>query len=89
MGLGTPPQVLRMIALGIDLFDCVLPTRVARNGLAFTPDGLDEPAGTSAIARMRGPIVEGLDNYTCREFLPGLRAASLTVAGEECWPEHS
>lgn len=39
MGLGTPPQLLKMIALGVDMFDCVLPTRVARNGLAFTPDG--------------------------------------------------
>ena len=39
MGLGTPPQILKMVALGVDMFDCVLPTRVARNGLAFTPDG--------------------------------------------------
>jgi len=39
MGLGTPPQLLKMIALGVDMFDCVLPTRVARNGLVFTPDG--------------------------------------------------
>ncbi len=39
MGLGTPPQMLEMIARGIDLFDCVHPTRSARHGLAFTPDG--------------------------------------------------
>lgn len=39
MGLGTPPQLLKMIALGVDMFDCVLPSRVARNGLVFTPDG--------------------------------------------------
>ncbi|WP_438481547.1 tRNA guanosine(34) transglycosylase Tgt [Oleiharenicola lentus] len=67
MGLGTPPQILKMIALGVDMFDCVHPTRVARNGAAFTPDGLinlrnerfrDDPA----------PLVEGLDNYTCRNF---------------------
>ncbi len=67
MGLGTPPQLLKMIALGVDMFDCVLPSRVARNGLVFTPDGplnlrnerfRDDPA----------PIVEGLDNYTCRHF---------------------
>ena len=36
MGLGTPPQLLEMIARGIDMFDCVLPTRLARNGTAFT-----------------------------------------------------
>ncbi len=39
MGLGTPPQILEMIARGVDLFDCVMPTRVARHGLAFTLDG--------------------------------------------------
>lgn len=40
MGVGTPPQLLEMIALGADMFDCVLPTRVARNGAAFTAHGL-------------------------------------------------
>jgi queuine tRNA-ribosyltransferase len=67
MGLGTPPQILKMIALGVDMFDCVLPSRVARNGLAFTP------TGTINLRNERfrtdpSPIVEGLDNYTCRNF---------------------
>ncbi len=39
MGLGTPPQMLEMIARGVDMFDCVMPTRVARHGLAFTEHG--------------------------------------------------
>jgi queuine tRNA-ribosyltransferase len=39
MGLGTPPQILEMIARGVDMFDCVMPTRVARHGLAYTLDG--------------------------------------------------
>lgn len=39
MGLGTPPQMLEMIGRGVDMFDCVHPTRSARHGLAFTPDG--------------------------------------------------
>ena len=39
MGLGTPPQLLELIARGVDMFDCVLPTRLARNGTAFTADG--------------------------------------------------
>jgi queuine tRNA-ribosyltransferase len=39
MGVGTPADILKTIALGIDMFDCVLPTRVARNGTAFTRDG--------------------------------------------------
>jgi queuine tRNA-ribosyltransferase len=39
MGLGTDSELLASIALGIDMFDCVLPTRLARNGTALTPDG--------------------------------------------------
>ena len=39
MGVGTPPQLLQMIALGADMFDCVMPTRAARHGLAFTSRG--------------------------------------------------
>ena len=39
MGLGTPPQMIELIARGIDMFDCVLPTRLARNGTAFTMEG--------------------------------------------------
>ncbi len=67
MGLGTPPQLLKMIALGVDMFDCVLPSRVARNGLVFTPDG---PINLRN-GRFRSdetPIVEGLANYTCQNF---------------------
>jgi queuine tRNA-ribosyltransferase len=67
MGVGTPPQLLRMIALGVDMFDCVLPSRVARNGLAFTPGG---PINlrNERFRSDPGPIVEGLGNYTCRNF---------------------
>ena len=39
MGVGTPPQLLKMIACGADMFDCVMPTREARHGIAFTNDG--------------------------------------------------
>lgn len=39
MGVGTPPQLLKMIASGADMFDCVMPTREARHGIAFTPNG--------------------------------------------------
>lgn len=80
MGLGTPPQVLRMIALGVDLFDCVLPTRVARNGVAFTPDG---PINlrNERFRTDPAPLVEGLDNYTCRNFSRAY-LRHLTLAGE-------
>jgi queuine tRNA-ribosyltransferase len=39
MGVGTPPQLLKMIARGADMFDCVMPTREARHGIAFIPSG--------------------------------------------------
>lgn len=39
MGLGNPPQILEMISRGVDMFDCVMPTRIARHGMAFTLDG--------------------------------------------------
>ncbi len=67
MGLGTPPQLLKMIALGVDMFDCVLPSRVARHGLAFTPEGTLNLRNERFRADPR-PLVEGLDNYTCRHF---------------------
>ena len=70
MGLGTPPQLLEMIARGMDMFDCVLPTRLARNGTAFT--------GTRTInlknaqfALDKGPIQENCACPTCREFTRG------------------
>lgn len=67
MGLGTPPQLLKMVALGVDMFDCVLPSRVARNGLVFTPDG---PLNlrNERFRTDESPIVAGLANYTCRNF---------------------
>jgi len=39
MGVGTPAQLLKMIACGADMFDCVMPTREARHGIAYTPYG--------------------------------------------------
>ena len=40
MGVGTPVQLLKMIALGADMFDCVMPTRLARHANAFTSHGV-------------------------------------------------
>jgi len=79
MGLGTPPQLLKMIALGVDMFDCVLPTRVARNGLVFTPDGPLNLRNEKYRTDPR-PIVEGLDNYPARFSRAYLR--HLVQAGE-------
>jgi queuine tRNA-ribosyltransferase len=80
MGLGTPPQLLKMIALGVDMFDCVMPTRVARNGLVFTPDG-PMNLRNERFRRDPRPIIEGgTPNYTAEFSRAYLR--HLTVAGE-------
>jgi queuine tRNA-ribosyltransferase len=64
MGLGSPPQMIELIARGVDMFDCVLPTRVARNGMAFTS------AGTTNVKNAvhtfeTGPIEEGCRCEAC------------------------
>ena len=67
MGLGTPAQMLELIARGVDMFDCVLPTRVARNGTAFTCRGAFGLKGGAYKADFR-PIEEGCDCFACKHF---------------------
>ena len=64
MGLGTPAQLIELIARGVDMFDCVLPTRVARNGTAYTFNGAFAIKGAEYKADFR-PIEEGCDCHTC------------------------
>jgi len=67
MGLGTPRQIIEMVARGVDLFDCVLPTRVARNGVAYTRTGyLHVSAGRYKADPL--PMEEGCDCYACKNF---------------------
>ena len=64
MGLGTPAQLVELVARGIDMFDCVLPTRVARNGTAYTTAGaINLRAGHQK--EDFGPIEEGCDCFAC------------------------
>ena len=67
MGLGTPAQLVELVACGIDMFDCVLPTRVARNGTAFTRKGAISIKGGAFKADFR-PIEEDCACYACRHF---------------------
>lgn len=67
MGLGTPPQLVEMVARGIDMFDCVLPTRIARNGTAFTAAGTLN-LKNAPFARDPGPIEEGCTCPACSTF---------------------
>src|SRR6266480_645270 len=67
MGLGTPAQMVELVARGVDMFDCVLPTRVARNGTAFTRKGtISIKAGFNKSDF--GPIEEGCECFACRNF---------------------
>ena len=70
MGLGTPPQLLEMIARGMDMFDCVLPTRLARNGTAFTSTGTLN-LKNAEFTMDKGPIEENCDCCACRGFSRG------------------
>ena len=70
MGLGTPPQLLELVARGVDLFDCVLPTRLARNGTAFTAGGTIN-LKNAEFALQDGPIEERCECPACREFSRG------------------
>ena len=67
MGLGTPPQILEMIARGVDMFDCVLPTRLARNGTAFTAGGTLN-LKNAPFAEDPSPIEKGCECYACKNF---------------------
>ena len=89
MGVGSPEDLVEGVARGIDMFDCALPTRVARNGSLFTPEGRVDIT-KSRYAEQQGPLDETCDCYTCRNYstaylrhlfrakeLLGLRLASI------------
>ncbi len=67
MGVGSPEDLFEGVARGIDLFDCVLPTRIARNGAVFTRQGRLNLRNAQHAEDPR-PIEEGCVCYTCRHF---------------------
>ncbi len=89
MGVGSPEDLLEGVLHGIDMFDCVLPTRIARNGACIVSGGRVNLRNAS-LARDDRPIQEGCGCYTCRthsraylrhlfrtEEILGLRLASI------------
>ena len=70
MGLGMPHQLLELVARGVDMFDCVLPTRMARHGTAFTDEGMLNLT-QAAYARDECPIEQGCHCYACKNFSRG------------------
>ena len=83
MGVGTPQDIVRAVSLGIDMFDCVLPTRCGRNGLAYTFSGMVR-LKNACHARDPRPIEEDCPCIGCRHSRSYLR--HLFVAGEMLGP---
>jgi queuine tRNA-ribosyltransferase len=67
MGVGTPVNLLENIALGIDMFDCVMPTRNARNGMLFTTEGIIN-IRNKKWENDFSPIDPGLDNFASSNY---------------------
>jgi queuine tRNA-ribosyltransferase len=67
MGVGTPADLVKAVARGVDFFDCVIPTRHARNGQLFTSEG---PLNirNSRFQADTGPLDPACDCYTCRHY---------------------
>ena len=67
MGLGVMHQMAECVARGVDMFDCVIPTRIARHGTAITRGG-NVAIKAAKWAFDQGPVEEGCDCYCCRNF---------------------
>ena len=67
MGVGSPEDLVESVARGIDMFDCVLPTRIARNGALLSREGRINVVNATYRAS-DGPVEPGCDCYTCQTF---------------------
>jgi queuine tRNA-ribosyltransferase len=67
MGIGKPDDIVRSIALGVDMFDCVVPTRNARNAMLFSDDGPVRMKNASHRDDL-SPVMDGCTCYTCTYF---------------------
>ncbi|HVT90749.1 MAG TPA: tRNA guanosine(34) transglycosylase Tgt [Tepidisphaeraceae bacterium] len=70
MGVGYPRDIVQAVARGVDMFDCVLPTRNGRNAYVFTAEGSIR-LRNSRFTRDNGPIEAGCDCHACRNFSRG------------------
>ncbi len=70
MGVGRPENIVELISKGVDMFDCVMPTRNARNGTLFTKYGVVNIKRVE-YKNDNKPIEEGCRCYTCRSFSKG------------------
>lgn len=70
MGVGNPEDILEAVERGIDMFDCVMPTRIARNGTVLTYSGRLN-LNNAKYAKDTKPIEPGCDCYACKNFTRG------------------
>ena len=68
MGVGTPKQIVEAVIRGVDMFDCVIPTRLARHGSAFVYNGSTIPVKAGRYKADFTPIDSQCNCYTCRNF---------------------
>jgi queuine tRNA-ribosyltransferase len=80
MGVGTPWNILENISLGVDMFDCVMPTRNGRNGMMFTTQGVVN-IKNAKWARDFSPLDDGLDTFTSNHYTKAY-VRHLFAAGE-------
>lgn len=85
MGVGTKEDIVKAIAAGIDMFDCVMPTRIARHGAFFNAEGKHDLIKSKKFESDDKPLIEGCTCYTCknhsRAYLRHLFRAGEIVAG--------
>ena len=81
MGVGNPTTILQAIGLGVDMFDCVLPTRTARMGTAFSSAGRMN-LKNAQYARDFGPLDPACTCSTCTAVLARLHQASREHEGD-------
>lgn len=81
MGVGTPANLINLIRLGIDMFDCVLPTRNARNGTVYTWEGTLHYKAARHAQELDIPFDKQCGCYTCKNFSRAY-LRHLFVAGE-------
>ncbi len=85
MGVGTPQNLIENVARGVDLFDCVMPTRNARTGTLFTTDGIVN-IKNARFKEDFSPVDAGLDGYHSRAFTRAY-LRHLTIAREPLFME--
>jgi queuine tRNA-ribosyltransferase len=84
MGVGFPRDIVAAVAAGVDMFDCVMPTRNGRNAYAFTPQGPIR-LRNSRFIKDSGPMEPGCDCYACQNFTLGA-IRHYFLAGEMLGP---